>query len=82
MHAVIHVYDRKREVMPTVCRSHDALKKICEGDGAVGWSTLVLLEYTALLFTGCVLNSQGWSPVSVQPRQEVSRSTNMQYSGI
>lgn len=29
-----NVYDGTK-VMPTVCHPHDALKKICEGDGAI-----------------------------------------------
>lgn len=38
--------------------------------------------YSTIIYSVCVLNSQGWSPVSVQPLQEVIGATNMQYSGI
>lgn len=84
LQAATLLFMTEKKVVPTVCHPYDALKKTCAGDGAGGcdqttscWSTLALLEYTALLFTVCVVNSQGRSPASVQPHQEVIRATNI-----
>lgn len=55
-----YLRQRKRSCLPTVCHPHDALKKMCAGDGGgCAFTQTVagqkpLLEYTALLFTTCV----------------------------
>lgn len=90
MHAVRLFRTETKKVMPAVCHPHQDVWRGWRDQTTSCCSTLVLLEYTALLFTVCVcvcvvcvcvcvLNSQGWSPVSVLPLQEVIRTTNMQY---
>ena len=58
-----YLRQRKRSRLPTVCLVHDALKKMCEQEGDGGGCVLTqtvagqkpLLEYTALLFTTCII---------------------------